>query len=352
LRDLTIIDTPALTGLGSTEDPVAAKLAQEADAVVYLSRYPEPEQLREFPVSKQSALAQQLMVQSILVLSRADEMGAGRIDALLSAKQLARRSWRESEFCTDFQSVIAVSGKIGYAAKALTDDDFSALCLLASVERSALENFLVSVDSFVEEQFPVEVNLGYRRLLLAKFGLSGIRLATTLLRTGSDTRIKLTAQLAQRSGLSELREALIMYFADRKEVLKMRSGLLALDLILRTEPRSHSYHLVDRIEQIVANIHDFKELRLISDLAGGRIILPDPLSEEALRLCGASGVSANNRLGLSDVDKHENDAEVNEIASAALQRWRQIAEHPDSAPSLRASARVVVRSCEGILVNF
>jgi hypothetical protein len=356
LRDLTIVDTPPLAGLDAPEDRMPARLAAEADAMVYLVRYPENDQILGLRVSQgspvQSPVARAFGTNSnsILVLARADEMGAGRIDALIAAKQLARASRRENSLCADFQSVVAVSGQIGYAAKTLTDADFSALGLLAGVPRAELDRFLLSTDAFVAEHFPVELTPVIRRSLLAKFGLPGVRLATTLLRTGSDTQIKLSAQLAQRSGLSDLRETLIMYFADRREVLKVRSGLLAVDSIVRVEPRPHAEFLLRRIEQILANTHDFSELRLISDINSGRVIMPELLSEQALQLCGAAGVALDERLGLSGVDGYTSEIEKKEMLLRVLRDWRRIVEDQSQSPSVRALARVVVRSCEGLFV--
>ncbi|OZM74077.1 hypothetical protein CFN78_07340 [Amycolatopsis antarctica] len=346
LRDMVLIDSPALADSGDGErDPVAARLAEEADAVVYLSRHAEPAELSGLRATLDSPVARAAPVHSILVLSRADEIGAGKIDALLSARQLARRSRRENGACAAFQSVVAASGLVAFAGKSLQDEDFAALSLMATVSRADLERYLLSVDTFCGPRFPVELGPDARRALLTQFGLFGIRLAVTLVRTGCDSRIKLSAQLAQRSGLSELREAIGGNFLERREVLKARSALLGLESVLRAEPRRGGERLAAAMERMLAGLHEVRELRLIAALVAGRLSLPTPLRDEAVRLLGAEGTSVPERLGVED------QRLVPEATIEALVKWRREAESVDSPAPRRQAARVVVRTCEGLLTR-
>jgi energy-coupling factor transporter ATP-binding protein EcfA2 len=351
-RDVVFLDLPPLAALGEREeDPVVRQLAVEADAVVFLTRHPEAEQLSGLPTaapSMGSALARQTAVTSILALSRADEVGAGRIDALIAAKQLARRS-RTDDACAPFQTVVAVAGQLALGAITLQENEFAALALLASVPRADLDRYLLSVDEFVSERFPVRLDQSGRRVLLAKFGLFGVRLTTTLIRTGCDSAMKLSAQLVQRSGFTELRDAVDTYFVARGDVVKARTALLALETMLDAEPHRQRELLTGRLEQIAAGAHDFRELRLIAALHSGRVDWPEELATEARCLVGAHGIDVADRLGL---DGEPDEGTAFATAIAALGRWRHRAEAPDTAPAERTAARVVVRSCEGILARF
>jgi hypothetical protein len=348
-RDVVFLDMPALAALGERdEDPVVRQLAAEADAVVFLARHPEADQLSRLPAASGSALARQTAVTSILALSRADEVGAGRIDALIAAKQLARRS-RTDDACAPFQTVVAVAGQLALGGITLQENEFAALALLASVPRAELDRFLLSVDEFVSERFPVRLDQSSRRVLLAKFGLFGVRLTTTLIRTGCDSAMKLSAQLVQRSGFTELRDAVDTYFVARGDVVKARTALLALETMLDAEPHRQRELLTARLEQITAGAHDFRELRLIAALHGGRVDWPEELTTEAMCLLGAHGTDVPDRLGL---DGEPDEGAAFSTAIAALGRWRHRAEAPETAPAERAAARVVVRSCEGILARF
>lgn len=335
LRDLEFLDDP----------PPGVP----ADATVRLVRHLEPDELTAARPSGGSAFARQSAVNAVLVLARADEIGAGRIDALLTAKQLARRAWREDPLCTGFQGVIAVAGQLAYGARSLREDEFDLLAAFAAVPRAELERYVLSVDSFTDPAFPGPIPVETRRSLVVRFGLFGVRLALTLIRTGCDDRVKLSAELVKRSGLGELRDTLSGCFVARAEALKARTAVLCLETVLAAEPRSHTDRLAARVERFAAAAHDFRELRLIADIRGGRTALSGDPAEEAERLLGAVGTSPADRLGL------EPDADPGEIYDAgldALRRWRHEAERPDRPHAERAAAHVVVRSTEGLLALF
>ncbi|RSN42809.1 GTPase [Amycolatopsis sp. WAC 04197] len=335
LREIDLFDTPAF--------------AEHVDATVRLVRHLEPDELAGTRSVGGSAFARQTAVNSVLVLGRADEVGAGRIDALLTAKQLARRAWRENPDCAGFQGVIAVAGQLGYAGRALRDDEFEVLRALASISRPELERYLLSVDSFVDDPFPVRVSPESRKHLVSRFGLYGVRLAITLIRTGCDSRLKLSAELVHRSGLGDLRDTLAGCFVARAEALKARTAVLRLESLLAAEPLPHGDRLAARVERFAAAAHDFRELRLIAGIRGGRTALSGESAEEAVRLLGAQGLAPTERLGLEpDADP----AEIHAGAESALVRWRHEAERADAAHAERAAARVIVRSVEGLLSLF
>ncbi|MFD9957854.1 GTPase [Amycolatopsis sp. NPDC058986] len=330
LREVTLLDDPATP----------------TDATVRLIRHLEPDELAAARPDGGSAFARQSAVNTILVLARADEVGAGRIDALLNAKQLARRAWREDPQCSGFQGVIAVAGQLAYAGRALRDDEFDLLAALGAVPRAELDRHLLSVDAFIADPFPVGLPAETRRALLTRFGLYGVRLAATLIRTGCDSRMRLSAELVRRSGLGELRDTIASCFVARAEVLKARTAVLYLESLLRGEPRPHTDRLAARVERFAAACHDFRELRLIADIRGGRTALTGEAAEEAVRLLGAQGTSAGERLGLPP---EVHPADVHAAGLDAIRRWRHEAERPDRPRADRAAAHVVVRSAEGVL---
>lgn len=357
LRDLTLIDTaPVRQGELTWDDPVVRGLRAEADAVIYLMARPAPRQVAGLREPRSTDLAEATAVHSMLVLSRADEVSAGRIDALQNARLIARRSRRDPS-CTGLQNVVAMSGTVALAARTLRDDEFADLRAIAAVPRSELDRFLISADTFVAEDFPAAstpaastpaASTPAVRLALARrWGLFGVRLACALIRSGSDTPIALSAQLVQRSGLSELRDTIGLFVA-RRATLKMRSALLAVESVLRADPRAPE-RLVARLERLAAGAHGFREMRLLADLAADRVRLPEELAGEASLLLGADGTGVFERLGLpADADVRAARA----AALTALDRWRATAETSAIAREHRDSAHVVVRSCEGILAEL
>jgi hypothetical protein len=282
-------------------------------------------------------------------MSRADEIGGGRVDALLTARQLARRQHREPEVNSLCMGVVALGGLVALAGRVLTEQDFVALAALSAAPRAELDSFLLSADRFVSTQFAAPVDPERRRALLDRLGIFGVRLATTLIRTGCDTRAKLAAELVRRSGLTELRESMGRYFTDRADVLRARSALVTLESVLRKHARPGSRDLLTWVEYILVTTHEFRELRLLAALQDPELGLDAELTAEAQRLAGANGIGLTARLG---VDHDAGGAELWGLSSQALHRWQNQAEDPLLSLDQRRAAGVVVRSCEAMLAQL
>jgi hypothetical protein len=282
-------------------------------------------------------------------MTRADELGAGRIDALTSAKQIARRRRSDIAVNAVCHNVIAVAGLLAETGRTLRDDEFAALRALSGIPRPELDLFLLSADRFAGGDLPIRMPADTRVALLDRFGMFGIRLCATLIRRGADSQATLAAQLAQRSGLSELRESIGRYFLDRTDALRGRSALLRLGMVLRAEPRPPARQLAADAERAVASTHDFAELRLLATLEAGRLTFPNDLAAAAERLAGGNGTSVPDRLGL---DGQAAPDDVRNAVYDELGRWRAQAESPLLGTAERAAARTVVRSCEGMLADL
>ncbi len=188
-----------------------------------------------------------------------------------------------------------------------------------------------------------------RVALLERFGLFGVRLATTLIRQGVADPSTLSAELIRRSGLDELRTVLANQFAERRDLLKSRSALLAIDLVLTREPRPATAPLRAEVERILAGAHEFVELRTLTTLRGGGVTFPAEAAEDAERLLGGDGGSAAARLGLEPGTSPD---ALHDAARDALHRWKRRAESPLTGRAAADAARVVVRTCEGILTSY
>ena len=83
------------------------------------------------------------------------------------------------------------------------------------------------------------------------------------------TATQLARELLRRSGLEDLREVLGSLFLQRRDVLKSRSALLAVETLSRQDPRPGSDKLAALVEEIVAGAHPFRELSVLSSLRSG-----------------------------------------------------------------------------------
>ncbi|GGM63320.1 GTPase [Longimycelium tulufanense] len=343
LRDLTLIDTPPLTG-----DGPAHQAAVQADAVVHLTRHLPGTELPLLTSLQDNTFGPLGPVSALVVLSRADEIAGGGIDALSSAKQLARRFRGDPRAQVACQAILPFAGLVATAGRTLRDEEFALLQHLSTVPREEREDLLLSADRFLAaEQLPASED--ERRWLVERWGLFGLRLTTALIRTGCGSAVQLAAQLAQRSGLSDVREMIRLCFVERAEVLKARTAWLALDVLLRSEPRPGTRELAADLERVAAGAHDFAELRLLAALESGRVQLPGDLADRARQLAGSHGTTPHARLA------QDPDAGVEELhlaVSAELRDWRDHMGNPAFTADQREAARIVARSCAGMLIRL
>jgi hypothetical protein len=333
LRDLILIDA------GAGVQPM------DADAVLFLLPRPQGADLQPLRAVQDNPIDGATPVNALVVLSRADELGAGRVDALISARQISRHHRREAELRELCQDVVPVAGLVASTGRTLEEPEFEALAALAALPRAELDPHLLSVDRFAHQDSPLPCAPALRERLLHRLGLFGVRLAVTLIRQGSDTVPTLAAQLVQRSGFGELRDSISLYFTDRTPVFKARSALMALEVLVRMEPHPGGAALAAGFDRAVAGAHDLRELRLIASLRTGRVVLPENLAAEALRLVGGNGTTLQDRLGLAD---EPSATDVQYLLSDILRRWHDYAENHVLGAEERRAALVVVRSCEGL----
>jgi hypothetical protein len=358
LRAQTLIDTPGIASLSKdTSARAGAFLAPEdspsqADAVIYLMRHLHATDMDFLESFYDQGVARATPINTIAVLSRADEIGVGRLDALSSARRIARRYRQDEKIRSLCQTVVAVAGLLAETGRTMRQHEFAALTALAGMPRSELDGMLLSVDRFSTMELDPAAggpDAETRGKLMERFGLFGVRLSTTLIRQGMTDPTAISAELVKRSGLDDLRTVLATQFTERRDLLKARSALLAIDLVLAREPRPAAAPLAAEVERILAGAHEFAELRLLSTLRSGAIVLPTQVLEEAERLVGGEGGTPAARLGL------EPTAHPQELRMAALDaasRWARRAESPMSSRAVSDLSRLVVRSCEGILAQL
>lgn len=354
LRDVTLIDTP---GIASLSEDVSARsvsfltpkdTASQADAVIYLMRHMHASDLRFLESFRDTEAGRSGTVNAVAVLSRADEIGAGRIDSLLSAGDIAERYRRDHSLRQLALGVVPVAGLLAQSARTMRQGDFESLALLAGMDRAAREKLLLSADRFLRAGVPDGLGADARASLLERFGLFGIRLGVVLVRAGFTDPTPLAHELARRSGLDPLLAMVARQFHARAEALKARTALVGVETLLRTSPCEGSGHLLAALERIQVNAHEFRELRLLATLRTAGSSLGHEWAFEAERLIGGSGTAAALRLGL------EPDAAPEEITTEArecLRRWRLLSESPLTDRSGQEVCRVVMRSCEGVLAE-
>jgi hypothetical protein len=338
LRRLTLIDTP---GIASMSTQLSARTTAfltdvasgDADAVLYLIRHLHLTDMDLLEAFHDRRFAGSTPVNAIGVLARADEIGAGRGDALQLAARIAGNFGADARVRGLVQAVIPVAGLLGQAGSVLGERHFAQL-------RDIPPEALRSADRFATD--------AGRRELLDLLGLFGVRLAVALLRQGAVRDAgELARDLRRRSGLDELRRALAEQFTERADTLKAHAALRTLEVLLTADPVPAAGRLHRALDGLLAGAHELAELRLLNDLRTGAVELADTgLRDEAETLLGAGGTAATARLGLPA------DAPPEEIRAGlltALGRWQREAESPVAGAAERRVATVLRRTCEGLL---
>lgn len=355
LADLTLIDTP---GLDSTTSGVSERTEAflgaaggsdqpsapgEADAVVYLMRHVHRNDLAFLEAFRDDAHAGASPISAIAVLSRADEVGACRLDAMGAAARVAD-NWRgDPRLRRLCQTVVPIAGLTAQTGASLREDEYRSLSTLAALTRPEIDSLLLTADRFVAD-VPCGVTPVERELLRERLGIFGVRIAISLIRLGAaPTATALAAELQARSGIDSFRTLLTTVFAERRDVLKARVALAGIDAALATLPaeRFGAYRI--DLERIEASAHEFTEVHLLNAVGAGDLRLRPTEIGEVERLLGRIGAAPHERLGL------DADADVRPHLLDGVDRWRRRAEHPMTSLDLSRAALAIARTYEGLL---
>lgn len=359
LSSTTLIDTPGLSSLDRmvsqrTRDALAADGhgTPDADAVVYLMQHlhrTDADFLDGFVAGSDMGASP---VNSIAVLSRADEVGAGRLDAMASARSVAEAYRRDGRLSSLASSVVAVAGLVAETAQTLTEREFASLRALAELPDADVGALVRSVDRvvfFEAERIAAEcgVDVEQRSALVDRLGLFGVRYALDRIRRGAVTSsTQLAASLLVVSGLDDLRDALDRRIRPRADVLQARSALLVLaaisDEIATTSP-AEAQAFARRLEHAVAAAHEFSELRLAHVAASGLTQLGREDVDRAQRLTMPG--TTTDRLGIAP---DTGSGGRRDAALAEIAHWRTLASNPAHDPVTVEACDIAARCAEGL----
>ena len=354
LESMTLIDTP---GLGSTDERTSMRTTAslldagvdspaEADAVVYLMRHLHHGDARFLEAFMDHSIAHASPVNAVVVLSRADEIGAARPDALESAVAIAGRYAADPRVRELASGVLPVAGLLAETGATLRQEQFDWLRALAKLDEAERDHLLTSVERFRDaDRNPLGEEI--REDLLARFGMFGVRLAVRLIAAGEiRSATELSSALLEHSGIRALQRVLTQAFGDRAALLKARSALVALRAIAATLGRAGvagSAEVSTAIDRLEASSGALALLRLQHLVLAGHVDLDEAQRGEVERLWGGGDGAA--RLGL---EAEAPALAVREAALAGVERWRAMAGNPMSDRRTIEAAEIITRAYEEI----
>ncbi len=357
LVDLTLIDTP---GLGSADDASSARTAAallddeadrpgEADAVIYLMRHLHRTDARFLEAFVDHSLAHASPVNAILVLSRADEIGAARPDALESARAVATRYADDERIRELASGVVPVAGLIAETGVTLREQQVTWLREIAALPGDRRASLLRSVDRFRDPGLnPLGADI--REELLERLGLFGLRLTVGLLAEDRElTATGISQTLIGLSGIAELQTIVDDRFAARADALKARSALAAFrgiadELVRRGRPGAAE--IAADIERVEAGSEQLALLRLLHLVLTGLVEVSPPERLEVDRLTGSTGPA--ERAGLTVGASSE---AIRAAALGGIERWRVRAANPLTDRRAVEAADIVVRTYERLYLE-
>jgi hypothetical protein len=352
LAPATLIDTPGISSLSGTTSARTESLLEPdqrrpgADAVVFLTRQMQPDDVAFLRAFQGAATTSGGQTTTITVLSRADEVASGRLDALLAADDIARRMADDPVVRAVSSAVIPVAGLLGFAGRTLRQDEFGALETLARAPSGQVEAMVLTADRFARADGAVPVPAAERLALLDRLGLFGVRLSLALLRAGLADAPSLADELVRRSGLAELQRLIAVHFTRRGTQLKIGTALRVVDTVVRERPADGDADVRRELERLRLAAHEVGELELLARARGPAGPVPGRLREEAERLLGAEGTTPAARLGLPE---DATAAELRQAGLAAIARWRREASGAWVTRPERDAIGLLVRSCEAVL---
>lgn len=351
LRSTVLIDTPGIASLSAETSARSQRFlvpedsTSVADAIMYLLRHVHASDLNFLEAFRDTAAGASQTVNAVALLSRADEIGSGRIDSLISAARISERYRTDGELHALALDVIPVAGLLAEGARTLREKEFLALRELAGMDKAARERLLVSVDRFTRPSTDTTLPTATRRHLLSRFGIFGVRLGAALIRAGARDSSELSERMLQQSGLRDVQQFVVDQFRARATALKMRGVLQSVEALVRERPRAGDAAVLAQIERLLVGTHELRELRLLAEMRTSGVRLSPTDAEEAERIVGGNGVHPLARLGLGE---DATDDEARDRTEQLLAKWRTVAESPLTPRAAVEQTRGVIRSLEGV----
>jgi hypothetical protein len=353
LRKVTLIDTPGISSAGSegglrTNDFLnpTHELPTQADAVIYLMNHVHGDDVRFLEAFHDQQVSQATPSTTVGILSRADEIGGGRQDALAAADRVAARYRADPRVRSLCHTVVPVAGLLAQSSTNLRQRDYDTIARLAAHSGEAVQDALLSADR-LRAAHQLGLTAQEREQILERFGMFGVRIGTQLIRRGQVRDAgQLARELRRQSGVDDLVALVENHFVGRAPLLRARSAVVLLEALIASQPGSTTRPIALGLDQLYAKAHPLAELRALTALRDPKLALDLEERTEAERICGAYGFTALARMGLdADLDS----ADIAPLLVATINRWRRKAEHPLSPVDVRAVSHVVIRSCEELV---
>ena len=358
LRDITLIDTPGLASINDDNSlrtreflAIGDDRPSDADAVIYLMRHLHRRDAEFLGAFLDRTVAASSPINAVAVLSRADEIGACRSDAMTSARRIADRYQNDATVQSLCTNVIPVAGLVAETGLTLREQEAAALRLLATTPDEVLDRMLLSADGFCETMSS-DLTVELRRDLFDRLGLFGLRLLVREIQDGrSTTAAEMSAYLVAVSGLTDIRALIAERFLPRARVLQSRAALAALRGLARSlgvEDVAAALRLEAEVERVESSVLEFSQLRLQHLVLSGIVALSTDQRVDVDTML-RPGASVGERVGLTT---NTAAASITAAALEAIDRWRTFAAEPLNDSARAEVCEVMARCYEAVYAEI
>lgn len=343
LDDLTLVDTPGLDSLRAENSRRTLSFLEhdstnpaQADAAIYVMRHLHHSDAEFLGAFMDRAVAGCSPVNAVAVLSRADEIGASRPDAMESAQRIADRYRADPAIGALVGDIVPVAGLVAETGLTLSEGEFRSIAELAAMSADDRRRLCLSVDDFCDVE-STSITSEIRSELLARFGIFGVRRAIEMVASGSaDDASQLSRALVEISGVANLQQVIRARLLPRARLLKARTALLALRGVARRlsdagSPEAAGFSAaVDRVE---AGAFDVAILHAAHLVMSGAVRLSAADAAEVEHALDAEPARGLGIVG-DTVEQRQ------EAALLGLVKWRERSNDPlaDTATMIVADA--------------
>jgi Dynamin family len=336
LRGVTLIDTPGLASINSEHSartehlltPHSGPAPAEADAVIYLMRHVHQRDVSFLDAFMDRTVSLGTPLNAVGLISRADEIGVGRPDAIESARRIAERYRTDPQLRPLVANVLPVAGLLAETAATLREDEVGALRQLAAMTATQRDDLTVTADRFRDvDRSPVTAEI--RTALLNRLGMFGVRFSLSLI-AGSPSMpaTEVARALTSASGIGDVRRLIAERFLPQARVLQARSALVTLRSLvpqLAAFDQRRAADLLGSVEHVESAALDFTRLRVMHLLASGLVTVDaeeaGELSALAVALGDRSRAAIHRPLVLQRIEQYRTRLEDPLIDGPKAELW-------------------------------
>lgn len=355
LKDINIIDTPGLDAKREKDSQNTLDFISKVrpDAVVMLFTHAVAENTLDV-VRQFNTGASFNPLNAIGILSKIDVLWQEKIPRNESALRIGRkmvdnRKRKDAMLAKTLFDIYPVSALLYLAATTVTEADIANIRNAYEVNGISFSKSLNSMPKFLSAP-ETSLDIESRKALAAKMGLYGIWLVVQRLKNGEPVGVEdIRHMFLTESGANDFKKSLYNHFGSRAKLIKIESiyqhlsqGIKKVRAAVRTVSEAT---MLANVEQKIADIfsslvHEHKEYSLLNHLYAGDLQLNDEVAAEFRNLCGESGSSAPEKLGMPP---GTNPSDLLRQALSKERQWRkEIALEPD--PEEREWMNVILKS--------